>query len=818
VFLFIHLENFMNESMKRRVAEAFALNTKIDSYEAYKQALDRAGFNGRDYETNIFSYVEYRGRTFDGIAGVSNLDGESILCSLRYVSEKKNWWARRELLRQESGAYERTDTMAMLVDRFFLHHFFIACSPSEKGMVIYTPDAESGARDKQVKTTFGRLFRKLLPLLTDNQVRVMEEEHLAELDDSFLVATSIEDVERVYRTMRGDTGCMRHDPSDYDLPDDVHPSHFYAEGNNGVGVAYLEVGGNITARTVIYVNPKDPTDKRFVRLYGDYKLEKKLKLQGYRCASLAGIDMPAIELPNAERHYPDWNPASTIPLVIPYLDGPGGAQSVYDGATGYYNPEKRTVRLMSESERIAVSLFTGRTFERFKNTASRHLVPVISPDSLAKTCGLTGKRVVIGDEDFEFLDVVRVDAQGRPEFLNVLKSAAKDAGMLETHMRCQSLPGKTDTSVIVHMTHDTRDALQVHVGDGNYIIRGDHAMAKGWGYDLLSAKYYGENQYSSNACRLENGDSVLTVDAYSVIKWDAVEEENKITYVHRSEMAELKKSRDFQAVISLNGMKTWAERKHPRLVTLISGKSAIHGLHSISQLFDGRYERTVNTTTLNYNGVSVRVLASNVAPPDLRTSTEFNTRFTGRPLNLTRSVRKWQDDVLGMVRGADVAAVKSYMDRQWDKPLTAAKTSVVIQFAGRGSNKRYFFLTEGIVRVSGYSSPSMTYDSLLETAAAINAATDETLDGLMGAVATIDARNFAHIVGMVASEFEQASQMTTIWRAKFEKYLNSKPSSARISNDQVELSSMIDAVSLTDDTPVQVTVQAVTDDRFAIAA
>jgi hypothetical protein len=229
---------------------------------------------------------------------------------------KMHWWLHREYLRMDTGVYATSDVTTSINTSFGIQ-YALHISKEDKEMVAYTPSYEAGCADKQIKTTIGKFLRKHFFLLTDAHIQMLESDHRAEINAVYKVATTSADIRQVYTTMDGDSGCMRKDPHAYGIENDVHPSEAYEAP--GMGVAYTERDGVIKSRAVIWVNPIDAKDKRFVRLYGDPVLKKLLTRDGFVQSSLVGAKLkkiPYVGRGNDPRGY-----------LSPYLDGPGGAQS-----------------------------------------------------------------------------------------------------------------------------------------------------------------------------------------------------------------------------------------------------------------------------------------------------------------------------------------------------------------------------------------------------------------------------------------------------------------------------------------------------------
>lgn len=309
------------------------LKAKIDNKEAWIEA-DRA-FRGanRDAGNEYWHYA----RPY----GIRSSDMWTV---------NDRWWGDREAARCAFLYEPPPHTLIGILNAFGSSLICTYPHPSQEDptMLAYTASDEDGRRDKQTRSTIGRWLRRFVVGLSDAYIQRVEQEWRAELDPNFNVATTPEDIEYVYTHMSGDTGCMRHDKSHFNL--NIHPSAVYA--SPGMGVAYVgEIGDAVVSRAVVWVNPEDENDKRFVRVYGSPHLRKKLERAGYREADLSGAKLRVIATNGS-------TPTGTGPhaLVMPYLDGPGGDQGRRDGAYGVWDEaDPDYIRILKYADASALS-------------------------------------------------------------------------------------------------------------------------------------------------------------------------------------------------------------------------------------------------------------------------------------------------------------------------------------------------------------------------------------------------------------------------------------------------------------------------------
>lgn len=314
-----------------------ALSTKITSMEQLNEIIVAAyptnntyvPAEGRRSEYSSLISQAYRPTPPDrDIAWQDPAFGSDWACSVvvsarRQMPDKSRWWLMREWLRLYYGVYSTTSPLWNTTFHLRLADFAPHCARdgTDPSMIAFTPDPEAGAADKQLRTTLSKFVRKFCPSLPDHVLRDIEASHRADLSNEIEILTGVSEIVDAYLT--GPSSCMSHKVSDY--AGKIHPAGVYAAP--GMGVAVIRsADGRITARSVVYQNPDDEKDKRFVRVYGDAMLQRRLLRNGYVCAGLAGARLRRID---ADPKVIGISRATDtrMGLIVPYIDPPGGSSS-----------------------------------------------------------------------------------------------------------------------------------------------------------------------------------------------------------------------------------------------------------------------------------------------------------------------------------------------------------------------------------------------------------------------------------------------------------------------------------------------------------
>jgi hypothetical protein len=218
---------------------------------------------------------------------------------LSWAAFKDPEWRRREQRRFDLNEYEALPWDLPVIEDHYAH-----VSVEDGAKVAFTPSADKGMVDVQVRMKPGRYLTKFYPHLSPDKVR----EYAIALDKAIGVhfAVTADDIVRVYRN--GPTSCMSH-PTDTYASAPVHPVAVY--GSSDLQLAYLAAKDitdpefRASARALVW-----PEKKIWVRIYGDEgRLSAALEELGYsETDSFDGAKINVIRTANDK-------------LVLPYLDG-----------------------------------------------------------------------------------------------------------------------------------------------------------------------------------------------------------------------------------------------------------------------------------------------------------------------------------------------------------------------------------------------------------------------------------------------------------------------------------------------------------------
>lgn len=175
--------------------------------------------------------------------------------------------------------------------------YFFRRSAINDQLIVYTPNAEYGEQDRQIRTRLGRALKALFPTISDEIVRDCCDRFRSNYGSIQLRFTR--DPDKIREVYQCSPACMSHHLDDF--RGDQYPTDVYT--TEDVAVAYAVNGDRITARTVV-----NEIDKRWVRIYGDEAvLSALLREAGYSRGDLGGCRIARIPYSGT--------------YIAPYVDG-----------------------------------------------------------------------------------------------------------------------------------------------------------------------------------------------------------------------------------------------------------------------------------------------------------------------------------------------------------------------------------------------------------------------------------------------------------------------------------------------------------------
>ena len=604
------------------------------------------------------------------------------------------WWIRREMAREQVGLYpEPTSVLIWLRSMYGMAgQYFPHISRDDPTMVAYTPDQQAGFQDKQVRLSMGKLLRKFLPLLTDAYIIKLESDHRSELSDEFEVATTIEDIEWVYNNMDGDTACMRHHKSNWNHKE-FHPSAVYCAP--GMGVAFLRSpdGLSAKARSVIWVNPQDPTDKRYVRRYGDTSLTRRLERQGFRMAGLLGAKIGKLRDSSFVENHSDHEDR----FVMPYLDKPGGPDSPCQDMNGVYVVTYKGDDFLTVIDRNAAHRIqqAGGYALAAQNTSGGARVREIDPSLFRGTCGLSGKPYDVLTDDV----LLWVNEDG-----TVTRVLNKEIDVAESgSVACLNIC-RDNLAQRIYTKNEWLDKFRIPTNNGPYPnIFNDEVTRSYFRMVELEPKYYGPGVWTrrTDEVRDISPDSdtqswIRRSDSYAVHDVDGGPR-----YVHSSEVKSLRRQ-GYVTVPPVGGIKRLAHGRHPQMVTTISGRRVLTSLHDGIKLFTGQWE------------TSRRAFSRSVLGATYYTSKDIGDRGMTRDEARRFSQNTLQDCTYPLGSYAEQGAVSDSMSR----------LAQFIRLGGTGTRALYKVGDSPVGEVSG-STPA-TLEQMIAAARWIDENADNT--------------------------------------------------------------------------------------------
>lgn len=446
--------------------------------------------------------------------------------------EDSNWWIYREKVRLLTKVYKTTEVLEYINELFPV---FAHISLEDSKMVAFTPDANCGVTDKQVRTTIGRLIAKVMPFISNKYMEELIKDHESELNPEILWASGEELTEMYKKDLAGTAACM----SSKDWK--VHPTVAYH--TDEIKMAYLKKDGKLIARSLVY-EPKDGSKKVWIRVYpGDHVLQKHLENLGYERGSFVGAKLNTVKIPNTTNHY-----------AIPYLDSNGNCASNNYSTTALIDNQ---ITVINSKTRDAIVRTFGRDYITDYTAHGSDAYKNVDSSKFVVKCPLSGKEYSILD------DHVLVPVYHNGETIKVLK---------------ESIPTNY-VSAVPYRGYDNvwADPCHVHNVNGNNEIINVQQL-ENLGFKKLDETLYKVSYWSDRTVTTVSGKIISYVDSVEVYDYDG-----KVcvtTHYHPSEI----KPRQFTRLYNQSYC-----TKASKFKVTTSGKKFIPGVHDVYTLITGEY-------------------------------------------------------------------------------------------------------------------------------------------------------------------------------------------------------------------------------------
>jgi hypothetical protein len=473
------------------------------------------------------------------------------------------WWLRREYLRMQ---YEVYPPATALLKWLNMENYQLAVhvSKDDPKMIAYTPDRQSGESDRQVRTTIGKLLTKLYPVYPDTAIAALTKEHFAELCDEFIELTDIKDILAVYASGEGGGACMS-------KPDEAYPygRPVAAYEAPHISMAVLkDDNGRVTARTMLYC--PTPEDKRYIRVFGDQLLARRLEKRGYKTGSWTGAEFKLIQ-PMADH------------VLMPYLDSNGARGGETGSSVAIFDGKLRSIDM--KTRKALLSLGAKYVATCTHQTGAIQLKAVDS-SLLEVRCAWTGK--MFNTLTHEFTEVW-VDGAFYKASLETATEAYAE-GLLR-------LAYPQATGALAYVPAE----VETYIHDRSMFVESEENREE-HGYTKLALAHYPEKQEWVQAHIYGRLREIYKATAEgTILSEDAVElaEPSRRKYVHRDTIT--------KGWVRVHSRKTGVLCYAPpdiRVVKTLSGRKVVVGYHDVVKLFDGGYEFSRNVQSVHMFGES----------------------------------------------------------------------------------------------------------------------------------------------------------------------------------------------------------------------
>jgi hypothetical protein len=584
----------MKEALAQKITSKEQFDTAMAAvYTGNRTRLGRAPVkddSGRITETarnynhanTFYNHDGYRRNDVTNLSdSQAGLWATSMRCPVHGVTnaDYSRWWIVREHLRILWDVYDLPSSLHQVTVHF--PELAVHCKFDEEdpAAVFYTPDPQAGERDSQVRISLGRLMRKLYPQISDDTIRDLEASHRAERSNEIELLTGADLVEAY---IKGPSSCMAKPRSHWgDTLDGRHPAEVYDAPGFAMAVT-RDGSGKVNGRSLVWVNPADENDKRYVRIYGDSSLKRRLERKGYRLAGLEGTRLKRIELsrqPDRTRY---------VSVLMPYLDYPGGNSGEKAARTVVLDGE--FIRVVTHEGALSRALRArGIAAPSAGGTDGAVNIPLQAcADAMYETCALTGERFDASN------GVVEVLVDGEVKFVKPgLDSQVEAAFPLR----------EVYTLVRGNVRILRAKADQLVFDNGRKWVDNDENRTY-CGFAKLAEGLYGPNQWvKADQAYVADGGFVRKEDAVVIISPNSVEHDAPIVGHEHMRVVDQAEKGTWVKVHKHGSLPTFAHKDVPVEKTP-SGRLVVPRVHDVKQRFDGVYDFDRNLRMMDAFGIT----------------------------------------------------------------------------------------------------------------------------------------------------------------------------------------------------------------------
>ncbi|MGA0610065.1 hypothetical protein [Caldimonas sp. KR1-144] len=285
---------------------------------------------------------------------------------------KQNWWLVREIGRFLDGSYislpEPILQRLLHIGAFQTQHFLHLSVQGDDAAVAYTASRDDALRDRQLRLPLGRYLRKHYSWLPDHEIQYIDAQLRACMNANVELLEGFDAMLEVY--MAVSPACMSRDAKDrWGLEDiSMHPLNVYAPEHGWRLAITRNAKGEPASRAVVWINPDDPTDKRWGRAYGDKALSYALDRSGFKNRGFEGATLKTVL---------DQDGC----FVVPYID----ASKNNTGGNNRYFSRIGALRILTQNE---WSQLGDLAFEHHSDAVRTEIKPLAGDF----TCAVTGER------------------------------------------------------------------------------------------------------------------------------------------------------------------------------------------------------------------------------------------------------------------------------------------------------------------------------------------------------------------------------------------------------------------------------------------